>query len=576
MANRVPGHEEVAAERFITPELEAQVDSFVDMAQGYNQRIPEYRRRDPENYSYLRDFYKKALSERNKRAEEVESSEYWDVEKLAESQFPIAPYLVLCMDGRVLPPLIFGMTYGIGGSIRVPGGILQEFDRGEDGKLFLRRNSVYSERLNQALGNADTIAQIFDSHIGCAARNAEEESRGAHLHGDAGLYRDVMFKKEMVDATQRYVSERNNGKRVMSIQTSFNPHNGFLFMGLETEAALSAAESKRKDGHEPEFTGAILHELAEQGKIISTEHLADELRELFKAHGDFTMDWKNRFVETAGNFWRSVAAMKDDARPVIEAKLKTIYPELDSEEESSQQELEERTVLILANAFSGYMLNKLGLTTEHMHEEGSQEHAYEYGDHHEEFIKIYEGGQPPYETSAFVIWSLDHKNLPANIELAAALVRKNRREGRVTDPFGYFKDPSTFEKAVVPLVVHEIVREPLEEAEWERLSKIDWSDLSEINWDNMSADEFSEYLLGKGITDYRIIKNINNLRERMAVIVDPDTPLGTHVVDQFKIALPTIIGKNRKNYFVVPFFKAGHKDNVAQVDLTRRSVPQAA
>lgn len=545
-------------ESFITDELDLQLKSFVALAESYNDKLPEYRRRERENYLFLYDFYKKVFNERNKRSEKIETPQYWEIEKLAESQFPVPPYLVLCMDGRVLPPLVFGMTYGIGGSIRVPGGILHDFVRGENGELFLKNDSVYSESLDQAIDKSDVIAQVFDSHIGCAARNAEEESRGAHLD-DAGVYRDVMFKKEMADATKKYVdSKDSHSKKVMTIQTSFDPHNGFLFMGLETDAALDFVR-KNSTGDEPEFTGEIRHELVEQGKIISTEHLADELSDVFRKYGNFNMDWKGQFLDTAGNFWKSVAEMKAEVSSHIQEKLKTVYPELKQDNDLANKELEERTTLLLTSAFSGYMLNKLNSKPSHEHAEGEVEHAYEYGDHTENFIKVIEGGQPPYDTSAFVLFSLDHKNLVANIELAAQLIRKNRREGRVIDPFGYFKEAGKFEKAIVPVTVHELVRDQFPEDEWQRLSKINWDDLNETDWDTMSNDEFFTYLKTKEIFDHRMMENINNLRHRMMVVMDSDTPLGSHLVDQFKIALPVISGKNRRNYFIVPFFKAGHR-----------------
>jgi hypothetical protein len=49
----------------------------------------------------------------------------------------------------------------------------------------------------------------------------------------------------------------------------------------------------------------------------------------------------------------------------------------------------------------------------------------------------------------------------------------------------------------------------------------------------------------------------------MAALYDPNIPLASRLIDQFKVALPTIIGKNRKNYFVVPFVKLGYDDDSA-------------
>ncbi len=548
-----------AQEAILTPELETQVDLLVQRYEGFNDLLPDHAKRRREDFLFARDFFKRVLTQRNRRSSEVETDRYRDVVKLASSQILVDTYFVFCMDGRVLPPLVFGASYGIAGSIRVPGGILQEFHRGADGKKFLKSDSTYANLLDAAFSKSDNIAQVFDSHIGCAARNTEEEEAGLHPQ-DAGLFSDVLYKKEMAEATQRFAQDTYKGQKgVLPIQTSFDPHNGFLYMGLETDEALvSAREKAAKHGQEPEYTVHVLRELVRSGIIISTKQLATDLRPIFKRYGNFDMNWKRQYVQTAEFFWTSINEMKDEVKPIIEARLKEIYPHLNNNSEQSAIELNERAMLLLANAFSGYMLNKgprkdVNLDSEAEHDGGN----YGYGDHMEEFIKIYEGGMPPYETSAFVLFSLDEENLPANTKLATSLVRKNRREGRVVDPFGHFKDRESFEKASVPVVVHEIVRETVSERAWDHLSKIDWSDLP-LEWEAFSSGQFMDYLAGKGIRNYEVIKNIDNLRKRMAVLYDSRNPLAHRFVRGELLVLPTIIGRNRRNYFVVPFVKLGY------------------
>lgn len=552
-----------SAREFISPkdreampqELSSGVDRLVDRFEAANAIKSDHIRRRPENYPFARELFKTVLTERNKRAFEVATPEYWDAEALAESLHEEGTYYVLCMDGRVLPVLVFAATYGIGGAIRVPGGLLTEIQRGKDGNMHLKEGSTYSGAIDRAYKEHDVIFQSYDSHIGCAARNAEEEATGRHPV-DKGLFSDVLNKREMADATREYVENKYNGKKkLITIQTSFDPHNGFLYMGLETDHALQTAdaitkEKALKDGIDPknirtEYTDDIISELLNSGKIISTKLLAqdEKIKKLFENQEDFEMNWEEEYVATAGLFWGAISKMKEDALPLIKKRLLEIYPHLESDDKLAKKELNERALLLLVNSFSGYKLNK---------------NEYKYGVHREEFIKVIEGGQPPYPTSAFVLYSLDLQNLPSNIELAAGLIRGSRKKDVVIDKTGNFHDPASFERAVVPIVVHEIARLDLPEVEWKRLSKIKWNDMPE-DWDKMSEEDFSQYLISKNIIDARVIKHIDNLRKRMAVLYNPILDLGRHLVDGFKIALPVVTSKDRVNRFVVDgFAKTGY------------------
>lgn len=540
----------------LTPELESQVDQLVGRYEAFNRLLPDHARRDERDFEFARKFFPMVLEERNSRAAEVETDRYKEVVRLAKEQLATDTYFVFCMDGRVLPPLVFGASFGISDGIRVPGANLQEFYRGEDGKKFLKEDSLFANLLHVALSKSDVITQVFDSHLACAARNAEEEKAGYHPK-DAGLYVDVAYKKEMSEATRKFVADNyGDTKAILPIQTTFDPHNGFMLMGLETDESQSVAKKAAKPNARPEYTPEVIEELLSSGKIISTKELNEELQDLFARFDGFNLDWKEKFVETAESFWQAVAAMSKDAIPLIEAKLKSIYPNLENADQLSAAELRERAVILLASSFSGHMLNKAGAQTDKLDYKNG-EGAYEYGDHREEFIKIYEGGHPPYNTSAFVLFSLDEQNLPAYTSLANDIVEENRRKGRVVDKTGLFVTPEEFEKATIPVVVHEIVREPMSEEGWHDLAQIDWSDLPD-NWDQITGDEFKDYLSSKGIRNYEVIKNIDNLRKRMGVLYDSRNPLAHRFVRGELMALPTIVDKSRKNRFVVPFVKLGY------------------
>lgn len=557
------GENHMLKEKLYPPTLERQVRRFIDDKKEINAKKPEHARRDERNYAYLEDFFEKLFTERNIRTYEVESEEYQAVRKLANQQFPVRPYWNLCMDGRVLSVLTNGASSGIGTSTRVPGAMHREFVRGENGQTFLREHSTFAELLDSGLKKSPTgaIAEIFDSHIHCAAREAEENQAGKHPH-DHGLMADVLSKKEMAQATEKYV-ERKHGenKRVIPIQTSFDPSSGFMYMGLETDSAMALArgfahaQADRagisKDKIKPEFTAEVLQHLVQDGGIISTADMVkdEQIKQVFDQYGNFTIDWQHNYVESAQKFWQGIDNMREVLLPRIENAVRSLYPTADD------IETEERAVLLLTNAFSGYLHNKRS----HEDADTSDNGTYGYGLHKEQFIKIYEGGQPPYDISAFVL-NPDLKDLPANIELAASLVRKNRLDGRVTDASGNFADNEEFREAVVPIVVQEIVREPLKEDEWQELAEIDWYDENHPfpkNWDRMTDNEFNDFLLEKGVHNLGVAKGINNLRRRMSILYDPDLPTANRINEQYKVALPTISGKNRRNYFIVPFTKQG-------------------
>lgn len=543
----------------LTPELSGQITAFVDGLQRFNDQLPEHARRKPENYKFLRGFVPEVVAERNHRAKETTTPEYQATVDLARSLFPMPNYNDFCMDGRVLPPLVFLETYGIGSSLRVPGGIINEFVWAENGEMILRKDSSFSKRVDSALLKFDTIAEVFDSHVGCAARNKEEEARGHHPH-DSGLLKDVLHKKEMARATKKYTREKyGDSKEVITIQTSFDPHTGFMYMGLDSDKAIDFVTKTVAKDKEPEYTSDVLQELVDRELVISTKQLTEDpyMRKLLEEHGDFVMDWENNYADTASRSWNAIAKMKGEAEPIIMEKLKKVYPHLRSDKPDSKKELQERAMLALLNTFSGFMLNKDDLLAGAEDANYTfQAESYAFGTHKEALIKVYEGGHPPYPTSAFVL-DTDEKNLPSKIELAASLVRGNRKAGRVEDPTSSFANPDEFEKAVVPVMVHEIVREPIAEEEWNEMSKIDWSDLS-TDWNNMKDEDFNEYLVEKGVNNYQLMRNINNLRRRMAVLFDPDVPTSHHFTQQFKVAVPTIMSRDRQNRFLIPFVKLGY------------------
>lgn len=535
--------------------IKQQIDHFLDLLEEYNVKRPSPR--PHEDYKFLQDFFPKFVDDHNSRIEEVESKEYQDALKLAQQQFSHKLFWVLCMDGRVLTILIYGGSAGIDDSIRVPGGILREFVRGKDGRFHLQKDSVYAQLLKRALDNSPTgaIAEIFDSHVGCAARKAEEASRGRYPEDD-GLLTDVLHKKQMLDAVWEFVQKEYNGtKRIFPIQTSFDPHTGFLYMGLATDDAVRFAKT-----HGNAYTEKVLGKLTKQGKIISAEAIAGDtnIKKLFNEH-DFFLAWKTHYVKSAQKFWQAVHDMKKAALPIIEEKLTIVFPYLrDGNNKDVQDELALRAMLLLANAFSGYLENKHPEILDEKRGERKTRHQYAYGVHEEEGIKVTEGGYPPQHVSTFSVFSLIEKKLPAHLELAALLVRSNRLEERIHDHSGNFTDPREFTKAPIPVIMQEIIRDDrLLDVDWKAVERIDWSDLARINWDHMSYEEFDNYIESKGKIAQPIANAMIKLKRKMGIIFDAQRTISHHLVNHDQVVLPVLTDHTRRIRCVLPFVKLG-------------------
>ncbi|MBI2443241.1 MAG: hypothetical protein HYV40_05035 [Candidatus Levybacteria bacterium] len=541
--------------------LVQQIGSFIDLLQDYNKN--RLMPRAEEDYTFLRDFFPRFIEDQNTRAKEVSSEKYQKILETAKKQFPHKPHWVLCVDGRVLVVLAYGATADLDDSVRVAGGMLREFVRGTDGKLFLRENSNFARLLIRALETSETnaVVEIFDSHMGCAARKVEEESKGKYPE-DAGLLADVHHKKQMATATHVFVKKHFGEKKyAICIQTSFDPHTGFIYMGFETPLSLQYANRKGRV-----YTKEVIGQLVHDGLVISTEQLVDDpkIQKILKKY-DFLLAWKQRYVESAVTYWKNLASMKEELLPILKKKLLGVYPELKLRQgKRSQEELEARAMLLLLNIYSGYLENlhpedgegarKMVVTDAH------HPHAYAYSTHEEEAVRVSEGAFPPYQISAFTVFSLDEVNLPSNIELACTLVRSNQKDARIHDRSKTFIDPLTFAHAPVPVFMQEIVRDHrLTREDWEKLSKIDWADLSHLQWDSMTREEFDEYLLTKAKLPQSLVVSLQRLRHKMQIVWNPDQAISHHLINQDEVILPVLADRSRYIHTVIPFVKLGYQ-----------------
>jgi hypothetical protein len=539
--------------------IEKKISGIIDRLEKYNQlrTLP----RSDSDFRFIRDFFPRFIEDQKQRADEIDSPEYQNALALAKAQFPHKPHSVVCVDGRVLLFLIYGGIADIDDSIRVPGGMLREFIRGKDGHFLLRSGSNYAKLLEKAIEQSDDgcILQIFDSHIGCAARKAEEAGKGKYP-GDSGLLADVRHKRQMVEAAVRYVKDHyGTKKRIIPIQISFNPHTGYLFMGLETNRAYDYAVE-----HEGEFNDEIIKQLVDYNLIISTEALVHEaaIRKILEKY-DFDLSWTEGYIKSATEFWKGVSQLKHELAPIIEEKLVAIYPSLRDTSREVQEELQSRMILIIANMYSGFLENKHPQIQDTAHNHAvnqDQDHAYSYGVHEEEGVRVGEGGFPPYKISMFGVFSLDSNTLPANIQLAASLVRGNRKDGRVKDRSGTFTDPDEFAQAPIPVILREVTRDArLTKEEWRSFENIDWSDLMDLEWDMMTEEEFENYIEAKAKLPQSIANSLKRLRHRMMILYDPNQAISHNVTNQDFIVLPVVSDRSRRIWSVIPFVKLGYK-----------------
>ncbi len=518
--------------------LANQVNRFVDSLNFANNKRTILR--PSEDYEYLRSFFLRVIEDRNKRADEIDSDVLKQATAIAKRLLPYPTYLENCMDGRLFGPLL-GLYGHIGDVLSVAGGILYEFVRDENQNLRLMPHSNFGQMLSKYLNQHGVldIVEILDSHVGCAARGAEEIARGKYPK-DNGLLTDVLQKMEMGNAIREYVTTLyKDEKRVFPINISTDPRDGFMYMGLATPKAIGYAMAREG------FTQEALDYLVENGTILSTRNLAydPKIEKVFEKHF-FSIDITHKYAESALLIWKRVELMYEELIPYIREKLLLIYPHI-KRQPLRQKELEERAIILLVNAFTGYLHKKIYP-------------VYPYAEHHEEGVLVSKGNNPPYEVSLFGESSLDMNNLPSNIDLASSIVRNNRKLDRVKDMSGLYKERDDFVAAPIGVFMEVKVLDELSPEQWDKLLKIDWTDLADIAWESMKDITFLNYLEDKdGTIPLCVVNAINKLRKRVSILYDMDEAIASRLIDHDIVVLPIIADVSRRVRFVIPFLKTG-------------------
>jgi len=516
------------------------IEHFNSVQMKVNQFIDSYNGRrnvlTPKDIEFLKSLLDELVAERNYRADEIEDlAEATEIER---ELLPLPVYENHCIDGRTA--LVY--TFGIVGKVRgvgataLPAGDMRECILSETGEMVIIPGSNLARMIDKSLEQNKTITQVLDSHLACAARKRWETARGNEWPDD-GLMVDVLRKKKMGEAMKNYSAGKG---QVLPIQISFDVHNGFLHMGLETDPSLQAA--KKAGG----FTKDVLTDLQKKGQIFSTENLAmsPHIQDLFRSayeQFDPKPDLKTLYKVTGIQFWKALKEMAPKILPFIKKSLAKIYPDM-----QDVAEIQQRAMLLLASAFSGFCNNANG--------------KYPYGEHEEAFISVTKRDFKPFkEYMAFAVASSDTQNVPGNVVFASEIVRTNRKVGRAQQHMDKYGSKEEFVKAPIAVMVKEIVdiEDDAQPIDWEKIEKIDWEFVRGIDWISMDSGEFQQHLIERGCFDMRIAKAADNLRKNMAALCNYNTESASEILEGRLIPFPVLVDQSRRFRVLIPFHFKG-------------------
>lgn len=516
----------------LPPRLEGQLNTYLARRQSAQENL--CRPLSENGQEFFRKSSIQMIEARNRRADDLESEHVQEAAAIAERILPNT-YTIDCMDKRVQMTIKYGIPLGVGGSMRRPAGDMADFEPAQGGGLKLIERSPLDQAIDAAKAKSTNgIVQVLDSHLGCAARELEEIAKGTE-RGDHGLFEDVVRKKEMARAIS---SARDY--MITPIQTSFDPHNGDLYMGLESDLVLDAV-SEQGIG----FTEEVLGEFLASYQIMSSRVIREdpEIKEMFEAHTIEGFDWDGNYRNTVSAFWKNMEKM-------IEAGLlDRIYPYINSLDlPMSEAEKECRNKLMALNAYNSYHLNKDG--------------AYPYGVHDESWVVITEGESGPFASEdhpAFVVYSKDTSDYGENTTLAAQLIRSNRARGRIIDTTSQYNNTEAYVRAPVPVVHHTIIRE--EGTDWEELNRIvEHENFLPEGWYNMDTQAFQEHIAGiDPRVDLNLVRGLDTLRKEIAALYHPGQKTSKHLFNGQMEVLPVIVDSRRRVRAIVPFVHEGAK-----------------
>lgn len=471
------------------------------------------------------------IGERTKRALELQTPEVKEASTLATNYFNEAvggELFVgweLCMDRRTRKTFIAGIPGRVGGSINHAGGKPTGFMRIDSGKsLRLNPRSRFAQEINTLLtedGRYTDIVEIFDSHVACAARGQEELIKTGAKPADNGQLEDVKYKKMIASAVKKFAATINPSKEVTTVQTSFDPHDGYLVMGLAKDEIIKYGNLAGG------FTPEVVKRLIDDNNIASAKKLAEgPLKEIFGKHY-VSMDWMQNYAFSALNFWQHLTDMREKALPIVESYLSSILPNFDK----NGKDIKIRARILLANAYHGWLHNPPNME------------KYPYGTHNENVIVALAGEEHvPFNTEALAVYR-DQPNPLSEAVLASTIIRQNRMR---KEAGGELQDP-------VPFIIQTRIREPLTLEQLESIGKIDWKKL-QASWRNMSYKESADFIVKQNPQiPTSFTAAFAHLGETMKKIYNAEDSNSEYVYNGNILCVPMIVGPNREPIAIIPF-----------------------
>ncbi len=581
------------------PKLQWQIQNYSrNYYELYPENYPHRSRSTQETLQELSMFEFKLTNftySRDLRTEEIKSPEVQETIEVKKNLHPYGiPKFMVCVDGRVLPKLIGGYH---GNAIRSLAGDTIELTYGDEDEMYLREGHL-TEVIDKSLATQDVLCEVLDSHVGCAARNlhankaagktkipssaewammeilnkledqdilpAEEREKKALLQGelearkglaDGGLSVDVERKSKLANAITKYVDIKYGGaKRIVPIQTSFDPHDGYLYMGLEKPECLDDPRTKVK-GYDKDTRDALVQE----GKIISTKALVannSELRSLLRENY-FPVDYEKNYIESTKTFWTNIKDMSEVALPVLEREIVGVFPELAPDDK--KDDLRQRSTLLFANLYTGYLLN---------HDANDEPMQYRYHKHIESIIAVTVSEKGPFDRAGSFSVNPNNPDLYNQLLLARGIILQNRELGEMSsleqaavqkiydgEPEGYVNAPVTavlFERMDV-MPTPELLGE---------IRDIDWSFIKDSDWAAMDEAPFLK-LLNEHYNNIPalVASTIEKLRQR-AIEFYTQAEQTDEAYVLFKgqlVPVWTLSGPNRETITYLPFIMNKHK-----------------
>ncbi len=401
----------------------------------------------------------KFAKERSERADLLNSPDIEAVHLvIAKLYYGFPPYIRQCVDDRLKPPIQFGLISGggpgSGGCFSIPAGdAIHDFDVFDGDQLELRPGSHLARSIDKS--PAPYRVEVADSHIACAAQGINTEGMPDAKY-DGGLYLNVISQKAQNAALANYERTLPSGHPkppIIGVQITTDPHNGYSYMGLELPAAIKRAQRKSDGKHIDGFSADVIRELSDTGEIFSTEKLAasklfqSAFATLDKVFGEFNADWAEDKKNTAIRFWQRIQYLVENQPGFMrdfEADMFRLYPHLESKQDSKLAErmrlleLRHRSMLLITNAYSGYLENKDGY--------------YSYGVHRGDIVVVLDNKSGPYKRQAYVV-SKDDLNIGNSVALSCSLVRNDRVAGRTLNTTGVEMSADEFVNAPIEVYV---------------------------------------------------------------------------------------------------------------------------